>query len=427
MNRNFSAQNRTAFLLLFAVIAVIASCKKSSSPSPTLSVSTNRFSLAALSNSKDTFTISSTGSWTIASNQSWLTMSVGGGTGNATIIATAAANAGNGSTRNATITVTLSGAGSDSINVTQDAGIVIVAGNGTEGSGLDQLHLPMAIALDAQNNLYVADALNYRIMEWTPGATQGSLVINSHLVVQAGGTNGSLPSSIFIDASGNKYVTEEPSGTYDLDGVVEWTAGATGSSTGNLVAGNGTDGTGLTQFWAPSGIWVDAAGNMYVSDQNNNWVVKWAPGATQGVVVAGNGTFGTSLSQVGSPEQLFLDAADDIYVADQANGTVVEWTPGATQGIIVAGSGTIGSGLNQLDWPTGVYLDKAGNIYVGDNMNNRVMKWAPGATTGVIVAGTGTVGAALNQLAYPSYVLVDASGYIYVTDPGNYRVVRWAQ
>jgi sugar lactone lactonase YvrE len=422
-----SALKLAALFLVFALV-IATSCKKSSSPTPTLSVSASSLSFAALSNSKDTFTISSSGSWMITSNQTWLTMSESDGQGNATLIATAAANAVNGSMRNAVIIVKVEGGNSDSIEVTQDAGIVIVAGNGTEGHLVNQLHLPMGIALDAQNNLYVTDALNSRIMKWATGATQGSAVVLSYFVAQAvGGTTGSMPTAVALDATGNIYVTEEPANTSTFAGIVEWKTAPSSGVTGSLVAGDGTDGSGPTQFWAPSGIWVDAAGNMYVADQNNDRVVKWAPGGTQGTVVAGNGTFGTSLSQVGSPEQLYVDATGDIYVGDEGNGTVVEWKPGATQGIIVAGNGTIGSGLNQLNWPYGVYLDKAGNIYVGDYMNNQVTKWAPGATAGVIVAGTGTAGSALNQLNNPTYVLVDASGYIYVTDPGNSRVVRWAQ
>ncbi len=426
MNQILPAQNRTA-CLLFAAIAIIASCKKSSSSAPNLSVSTNSFSLAATSNSKDTFTISSVGSWTIVSDQAWLTVSEASGNGNATVVATAAVNAGNGSTRQATLKVMPSGGSNDTINVTQDAGIVIVAGNGTKGSDLDELNLPAGIALDTQNDLYVADENNYRIVKWTPGATQGSLAINSHLVLQARGDSGSAPTAVFLDAAGNIYAPEYAESVFDFTGVVEWPAGATSSSTGNLVAGDGTRGSGANQLIAPNGIWVDAGGNIYVCDQDNEWVAKWAPGATQGTVVAGNGTYGSSLAQLGSPEQLFVDQAGDIFVGNEANGTVVKWPPGATQGIIVAGNGTIGSGLNQLNWPVGVYLDKEGNIYVGDYMNSRVTKWAPGATTGIMVAGNGTFGSALNQLQYPTYVLVDGLGYIYVSDPANNRVVRWAQ
>src|SRR5580692_4102143 len=107
-----SAQSLTALLMLF-VVAITASCKKSSSSPPTLGVSTNSLSMAALSNSKDTFNITSSGSWTITSNQTWLTVNQASGQGNATIIATGTGNAGDSTTRNAKIAVIVTGGTND--------------------------------------------------------------------------------------------------------------------------------------------------------------------------------------------------------------------------------------------------------------------------------------------------------------------------
>ena len=120
--------------------------------------------------------------------------------------------------------------------------------------------------------------------------------------------------------------------------------------------------------------------------------------------VAGTGIRGSNASELNklrSPSGVAVDASGNIYVADSDNNRVVKWAPGSTSGVTVAGGNGGGSAANQLNFPVGVALDSNGNIYVADNINHRIQKWAPGATEGVTVAGTGTSGSNANQLNYP--------------------------
>lgn len=202
--------------------------------------------------------------------------------------------------------------------------------------------------------------------------------------------------------------------------IVSTTAASTTKATsGSTVAGNsnGTAGTGVSEFKVPTGVFVDKVGNVYVSDDNNQRVMKWAPGATSGIKVAG-GTGGPGLSQLNGPKDVFVDNSGNIYVLDIWNNRVVKWAPGASEGIKVAG-GAAGAGADQFSAARGLFVDGSGNIYVADQNNHRIQKWAPNATTGVTVAGGTGIGTALNQLSFPSAVALDATGNIYVVTSGS--------
>lgn len=53
---------------------------------------------------------------------------------------------------------------------------VIVAGNGTSGSTLNQVNYPYGLWVDSNSNVYVAELNNQRVTKWTPGATAGVVV-----------------------------------------------------------------------------------------------------------------------------------------------------------------------------------------------------------------------------------------------------------
>jgi hypothetical protein len=89
---------------------------------PVLAVSTNTLTIAAQANSTKTFDITSNTNWTVASDQSWLTVNSGTGTGNSTITLTASANTAT-ATRTATVTVSGTGTTAQTITVTQDGAV----------------------------------------------------------------------------------------------------------------------------------------------------------------------------------------------------------------------------------------------------------------------------------------------------------------
>ncbi len=97
---------------------------------------------------------------------------------------------------------------------------------------------------------------------------------------------------------------------------------------GITAAGIGGKGCAANQLNNPLGIFVDAAGYLYVADDSNNRVIRYAPGATSGVVVAGTQS-GNAPGQVIGPFSVTVDAAGNVYVlcSDGNNGPVVEKWP----------------------------------------------------------------------------------------------------
>lgn len=314
----------------------------------------------------------------------------------------------------------------DSAAASSGSGITVAGGNGF-GSAANQFFSPQSIYLDASGNLYVSDAVNERIQKFPPGST--SLTNGITVAGGNGGGNGAnqldYPIGICIDAAGNLYIADELN-----QRVQKWAPGAT---LGVTVAGGNGKGNAANQFNDPYDVAVDALGNLYVVDWLNNRVQRFPPGstsATNGVTVAGGNGAGSAANQLYLPTNVFVDGNDNVYVTDRTNERIQKWAPGATSGITVAGGNGIGSAANQLDAPFGIFVDGAGYLYVADYSNSRIQQFPPGstgATDGVTVAGGNGFGNAANQFNGPGSVFVSANGDIYVEDFQNERIQKWTK
>jgi gliding motility-associated-like protein len=191
------------------------------------------------------------------------------------------------------------------------------------------------------------------------------------------------------------------------------------------VAGGIYPGSTLDRLNFPAQIFVDCNDNVYIADEINSRVVKWAAGAGAGVVVAGGNGAGSAANQFNQAAGVTVDNNGNVYVADASNSRVQKWVPGATAGVTVAGGNGAGAAANQLNGPQGIFIDAAGVLYIADALNNRVQKWAAGATTGTTVAGGNGRGNAANQFFDPLDVFVDAGGDVFVADGDNHRVQEW--
>lgn len=206
----------------------------------------------------------------------------------------------------------------------------------------------------------------------------------------------------------------------------------------------------------PAGVAVDAAGSLYIADLNNHRVRKVAPSGTI-TTVAGNGTAGSSgdggpatSAQLDLPTGVAVDAEGNVYIADiggnrvrkvDQSGTITTVAGNGTGGY--AGDGGVATSA-KLYSPYGVAVDGAGSLYIADTNNDRVRKMDQ---SGIIntVAGNGTNGfsgdggrATTAQLNRPYGVAVDvnvdavggakvsATGSLYIADSGNGRVRKVA-
>jgi len=298
------------------------------------------------------------------------------------------------------------------------AGVTAAAGNSA-----DKLRLPYGLAIDSMNSIYIADRQNHRVQKWTFGASNG-ITVAGNSAGTSGNTLSSLkePCEVILDQNNNLYVADT-----ENHRVVLWLVNATA---GTIVAGTGTAGALLDELNRPHGLALDSStGTLYIADYNNNRVMKYLSGATSGTVVAGGNGKGLSSTQLSGPLGISLDSTtNSIIIAQNDAHNVVRWSIGASSWILIAGStnGTSGNVSNLLCNPTYVKLDSMYNMYVGDRCNHRIVHIPYAQTTYTTIAGvTGTRGNSSVLLINPSVAIIDSQFNIYVADNDNQRIQKF--
>lgn len=303
----------------------------------------------------------------------------------------------------------------------------------TNGTGkAAAFNYPNGVAVDATGNVYVADQGNNQIRKITPAGavtTLSGTLIAGYTNTSAIGVPASFngPTGVTTDALGNIYVADFGNNLIRKiasTGAVSTLAGG-GSATGTK-SGNTNDVGTKALFNGPAGVAVDAAGNVYVADFTNNLIREITPA---GVVttLAGSGKAGSTngagtAASFNGPRGVAVDAAGNVYVAD-ANNNLIRKIDATGNVTTYAGSGkkgnTGGNGTAaSFNYPSGVAVDAAGNVYVADAVNNLVRKISPTGDVSAL-AGSGYL-SIVQPFNGPASVAVDATGNVYVAnDNGN--------
>jgi sugar lactone lactonase YvrE len=217
------------------------------------------------------------------------------------------------------------------------------------------------------------------------------------------------------------------------------------------VAGNGQwifhgDGGLATQstLFLPMGGATDAAGDLYISDSNNQRI-RFVNAATGMIsTVAGNGIAGfggdggpATSAQLNTPDDVKLDGAGNFYIVDSGNHAVrmvnavtgVIWTVAGIGGVSgYSGDGGLATQAH-LAYPSAVAFDGDHSLYISDTGNNVVRE--VNLSTGIIttVAGTGVAGysgdggpATAGRLNYPWGITLGNDGSLYIADLSNNRI-----
>jgi sugar lactone lactonase YvrE len=320
--------------------------------------------------------------------------------------------------------------------------LVLVAGRGTPGFSGDgglatasQLSLPLGITVGSNGDLFIADMFNSRVRKVT---TDGVISTVAGTVFGFAGDGGpatsaalKYPKSMAVDANGNLFIAD----SYDYR-IRKVTAGGIITT----VAGTGTSGfsgdggPATSAKINPQGVAVDADGNLFIADGNNNRIRKVG---VNGIIttVAGDGTSGFGgddgpaiLAQLSNPSGIAVDQNGNLFIADSANDRIRKVS---SNGIItiVAGNGIPGFGGDggsavsaQLAEPVDVAVDGSGSLFIADSANYRVRMVTQAGMIST-VAGTGAPSSA--QFDYPGGVAFDGNDNLFVASLGQKGILKF--
>jgi sugar lactone lactonase YvrE len=267
------------------------------------------------------------------------------------------------------------------------AGVVTTwAGVGTagaaDGSGATaSFYLPFGIAVDAGGNAYVADSGNNKIRKISPAGMVTTLAgSGTETSVDGTGSAASFnnPLAIALDASDNVYVTENnPSKIRKITpgGIVTTVVP---SSTGSATA-----------FWELNGIALDKGNNIWLTDVQvflspyiEILVDAIAPsGSVFNLIDEPDYVPVPDNSVLNNPSGIVVDPMGNLFVADTGRSAIFKISPTGTI-TRIAGSGAIATedGIGtaaSFRSPANLALDAAGNIYVSDQLGNNIRKISP--------------------------------------------------
>lgn len=268
--------------------------------------------------------------------------------------------------------------------------VTTVAGTGEQGYGGDGgpatsaiLDSPVAVAVDANSNLYIADTHNNRIREVSNGVITTIAGTGTAGITGDGGaaTSAQLnyPTAIAVDTKGNLYIAD--TNNFRIRGI--------SGTTISTVAGNGeqtySGDSGLATaagLDSPNGIAVDSAFNLYIGDTHNQRVrlVTHATGIISTLAGTGAKTFtsdGTATSTaLARPRGVAVDSSGNAYVVDSDNDRIRMISNGSIS--TIAGNGMEGfvgdegaSMSASLDTPRAVSVSSASVVFA-DTENNRI-------------------------------------------------------
>jgi trimeric autotransporter adhesin len=336
--------------------------------------------------------------------------------------------------------------------------IITVAGTGVSGfsgNGVAavkaELAAPSGVAESPAGDLYIVDTTNNRIRQ-----VSSPTVENDDLITTIAGkatpgfsgdggqaTNAKLdaPTAVAVDNQGDVFIADTGNNRIreiNAAGIITTVAG-NGACGSGIALGNSGPATSAS-LCDPSGIAVNSAGDLFISDTGHDEVREVTPGGTI-TDFAGNAEQGSAgnggkakKAELDGPSGLAIDAIGNLFIADSGNNEVrVVSTKNEIN--LFAGTGAAGHSGNggqaidaKLSDPTGVGIDPSGNVYISDTGNNEIRQVSAGGVIS-IYAGTGKSGksgdsgpATAAKLNGPTGSIAADGSAVYFADRGNNRI-----
>ncbi|MFI5345768.1 MAG: fibronectin type III domain-containing protein [Elusimicrobiota bacterium] len=320
------------------------------------------------------------------------------------------------------------------------------------------LNTPWGVAVDTAGDVWLADSANNRVLEFRPPFSNGmnaSLVlgqpdfVSSSTAVSTASL--SFPIGVAVDGTGNVWVAD-----YGNNRVLQFQPPFSNGMNASLVLGQPTFSSSSfvvplsSSMHNPTGVLVDGAGNVWVTDQANNRVLEFQPPLTNGMnaaLVLGQALFtnnsaGTTQSTLSSPTGIAADPSGNLWIASSGNNRVLKFTPPFSTGMnasVVLGqpdfvSGASGTSQSAFSNPVGLAADPSGNVWIADYANNRTLEFSPPFSVGMnaaLVLGetnftSNTHSSTQSTLYGPSGVASDPKGNVWILDNLNNRALSFS-
>ncbi|MHB8303771.1 MAG: Ig-like domain repeat protein [Acidobacteriaceae bacterium] len=321
---------------------------------------------------------------------------------------------------------------------------------------------PIGIAVDANNNLYIANVgadivqivhASNGIISIFAGQANNSAPMPGYSGDGGPATSALLnsPEALTLDDSGDLYIADTGNDVIRgvFNGMIQTVAGSAGKSGFSGDGGSATQAEFSLTFY--SALAVDpATHDLYIADSNNERIREVQNGLVQ--TVAGNGYanyFGdgglATSAGLADPGSVAEDKAGNLYIVDSGNNVVRKVAAGNGDITTIAGTGAVGytgdggSAMSStLFSPESAALDSSGDLYIADTGNNVIREVSAKTGTITTVAGlspgatvcstvTDMIGdgcpATAASLSYPITVSVDSGGNLYIADTFN-SVIR---
>lgn len=276
---------------------------------------------------------------------------------------------------------------------------------GREGTGAGQLLEPAGIAVDPAGHVYVADTGNHRVLQFdangrylshTGGFGFNAQQFNQPTDLAATGLD------VYVADAQNRRVQR-------FDRHLNFISTLAIST---LAAGLATPDQAAQPLGFPRGIAVSPTGEVYITDAENEEVVKMS---TAGQAEVRFGGFSDGPGRLRNPAGLAVSRSGEVYVADMGNNRIAVFDR--------FGGFLREMGNKNLAVPEGVDVDDQGRVYIADTGHDRVIVLSG---RGDLLLAFGVWGTGLGSFHAPRDVAVDRTGMLYVVDTGNHRVQKFA-
>jgi len=320
------------------------------------------------------------------------------------------------------------------------------------------LIFPVGVAFDSSGDLWVADTRNNRVLEFKPPFASGmaaSLVIGqSDFTTNRASTSRrglDVPLGIAFDRADNLWVADRFNHR-----VLGFKSPLSSGMNASVVIGQpdfttASPDTSRVGLNSPSGVATDSSGDLWVADSTNSRILEFSPPFASGMaasLVIGQSNFTTSRFAISRnvltfPLGVLFDQTGNLWAVDTSANRVLEFVPPFTNGMdasLVIGEPdffTTGHDFTYqagLRFPDAAAFDQFGKLWVTDAYSNRTLEFVPPFRDGMsasLVIGqpdftTDSGATSRTGLNTPSGLAFDSFGNLWVSDTSNNRVLEYA-